>query len=167
MVRMKVSTSAPLHRRSASRGANYPSCSVFVGASSRDCVHCPPLLAEVFHRGATTTVFCAILRTQHFRTSRRETSAPASNVTPTRLFSRIPFPGNCLAVVSRAIVPGNVRDGLGKRQGAVGSGQRAAPRTAANACPSRIVTVTSVDGYQASQPRIKATLESSGHLFSC
>ena len=45
-----------------------------------------------------------------FRTSRRETSAPASNVTPTRLFSRIPFPGDCLAVVSRAIVPGNVRD---------------------------------------------------------
>ena len=32
-----------------------------------------------------------------FRTSRRETSAPASNVTPTRLFSRIPFPGNCFS----------------------------------------------------------------------
>ena len=25
--------------------------------------------------------------------------------------------------------------------------------------------MTSVDGYQASQPQIKATLESSGHLF--
>ena len=31
-----------------------------------------------------------------FRT-RRETSASASNVTPTRLFSRIPFPGNCFS----------------------------------------------------------------------
>ena len=32
-----------------------------------------------------------------FRTCRRETSAPASNVTPTHLFSRIPFPGNCFS----------------------------------------------------------------------
>ena len=52
-----------------------------------------------------------------------------------------------------------------KRQRAVGSGQRAAPGTAANAYSSRIVTVTSVDGCQANQPRIKATLESFSHLF--
>ena len=32
-----------------------------------------------------------------FRTPRRETSAPASNVTLTRPFSRKPFPGNCFS----------------------------------------------------------------------
>ena len=47
-----------------------------------------------------------------FRTSRRGTSALASNVTPTHLFSRpigYRFLVTVLAVVSRAIVPGNVR----------------------------------------------------------